>query len=330
MKYVCNIPQIQKKSLNQIFIYKCNTNRSKFTPDFKIIKDLKKRFSNNLPKLNTFIIREFTYFKQNTDEKSKKILDLVMGSILVSINCNKLHHSPSKLQNIIHDEFQRELPSIKKRFKVQTYVSEVFWSHHGLRNENQQILDYIRERDILDIGAFCGDSLIVLLQYTNKTVYSYEYSPSNINMIEKAIEDNNLNKNHFKIINKGIGNEITTIKTSFKRSKQSKISNNNKNGCEINLTTIDHEVEKYNMNVGFMKADIEGMELQALEGAVKTIEKQRPIISFSIYHNFNDLFKVRHFLDQFPNYSFKYKIGTYSQHSFGELIIFGYPKEIVT
>ena len=148
-------------------------------------------------------------------------------------------------------------------------------------------------------------------------------------MIEKAIEDNNLNKNHFKIINKGIGNEITTIKTSFKRSLQSTISNNSKNGCEINLTTIDHEVEKYNMSVGFMKADIEGMELQALEGAVKTIKKQRPIISFSIYHNFNGLFKVRHFLDQFPNYSFKYKIGSYSQHSFGELTIFGYPKEIV-
>lgn len=324
--YESNYPNASMNT-QHLFKYVCKNNRTKFIPDVKIINDIKSRFKNDLPKINSFINEEFSYYKQNTDSDSQKILDLVMGSILVSLNCDPFHYSGSKIQGRIHDEFKKELPSIKNKYKVYMYVPEVFWSHHGLRNENQKILDYIKERDILDIGAFCGDSLIVLLPYTDKIVYSYEYSPSNVKLIQKAIKENKLDENRIRLYNKGIGNETKTIKTSFKRALQSQI-NNNEHGYEVNITTIDNECKKLNIKVGFMKADIEGMELQALQGAVETIKMQRPIISFSIYHNFNGLFKVRHFLDQFPNYAFKYKIGSHYHYSFGELIIFAYPKEL--
>lgn len=224
-------------------------------------------------------------------------------------------------------QYKKEIPYFKKHFKVHQYFPEVFYAQHGLRWANKKIINYIKKRDILDIGAYCGDSLIILINYTKKKVYSYEYSPANMNLLKEAVKKNNIDRNKIILINKGIGNKSQIIKTNFKESSGSTIIENN-NGTSIEITTIDDEVEKYHLNVGFMKADIEGMELQALQGAVKTILRDRPVISFSIYHNLQELFGIRRFLEHFPNYAFQYEVGSWDYITYGELIIFAYPKEL--
>ena len=37
-------------------------------------------------------------------------------------------------------------------------IPEVFYFQHGLLNADVRVLNYIKERDILDVGAFDGDS----------------------------------------------------------------------------------------------------------------------------------------------------------------------------
>ena len=183
------------------------------------------------------------------------------------------------LQDQIKNEFTRERKYIESQYKLNSYFPEVFWSHHGLRFANQKILNYVLNHDILDIGAFCGDSLSVLLNYTNRKVCSMEYSPLNIEMIKNAIAVNHFNKSKIILLNEGVGNKSEIIRTKFSSRSDSKIDNEN-DGDVIKLSTIDDVAKKYNLSIGFMKADIEGMEIQALQGAVNTINKDRPIIHF--------------------------------------------------
>lgn len=305
----------------------CVHNITSYNIDPKIILDIKNKFNNSLEQANSFILDELEYFQKDIDEQSSDLIGYVMTSILVTLNCENTKFRWNSIQNKIRNPIRKAVAKAKEQFLVSGYGPEVFWSKHGLYDASTKILDYIKTRDIVDIGAFCGDSLLVLLNYTDKTVYSFEYSPANIKLIETTINNNFLDKKHIKIISKGISNKVEQIKTDYEQSPKSQVKETS-SGNIINMTTIDVESKKYNMNVGFMKADIEGMELYALEGAVETIKRDRPIISFSIYHNFDGLFRIRHFIDRFPNYTFQYKLGAWNSVSFGELIIFAYPKEL--
>lgn len=305
----------------------CTRNLTSYNIDPRIISDLRKKFNNNNEQANSFILNELSYFQTNTDAESKELIGYVIDSILVTLNCNDFKLTRNSIQKRIRNPIREAVAAAKQKYTLYNYGPEVFWSQHGLRDANDRVLKYVRERDIVDIGAFCGDSLLVLLQYTDKTVFSFEYSPENIKLIKETIQKNNLDTNRIVIINKGISNEIKQIKTEYEKSALSHIKEN-ENGDVINMTTIDAESLRYKMKVGFMKADIEGMELLALQGAVETIKKDRPIISFSIYHNFDGLFRIRHFIDEFPNYTFRYKLGAWNSASFGELIIFAYPNEL--
>lgn len=70
----------------------------------------------------------------------------------------------------------------KSKYKVDYYTEEVFYYHHGLRFTSKFIRKYIQNKDILDVGACMGDSLVILLNYTNKRVHLYE-----INKIKQFI-----------------------------------------------------------------------------------------------------------------------------------------------
>ena len=49
--------------------------------------------------------------------------------------------------------------------------------------------------------------------------------------------------------------------------------------------------------VDFLKLDIEGLELAALQGAEKTLREFRPKLAISLYHKFTDLFEIPAFIE---------------------------------
>lgn len=96
---------------------------------------------------------------------------------------------------------------------------------------------------------------------------------------------------------------------------------------EIEVVSIDHFVEERKIEkVDFIKFDIEGAELNALRGAYKTLQKDRPKLAISIYHSYEDLYQIALYLNEtLKNYS--YRLGQY-HYDLGETVLYAFAKEM--
>lgn len=76
------------------------------------------------------------------------------------------------------------------------------------------------------------------------------------------------------------------------------------NGIEW-VTSIDEKVYNVVDKVTFIKMDIEGAELKALQGAKNTILRDRPRLAISIYHKPEDIYEIPLFIKSLvPEYKF--------------------------
>jgi len=86
--------------------------------------------------------------------------------------------------------------------------------------------------------------------------------------------------------------EILGLGTRFSEIK-------NENTIECNVISVDEFVEFQRLNkVDFIKLDVEGVELNALKGAMKTIKTFRPKLAISLYHQLHDLYIIPLFLKE--------------------------------
>jgi len=66
---------------------------------------------------------------------------------------------------------------------------------------------------------------------------------------------------------------------------------------KIKVTAIDKFVERNNLSkVDFIKMDIEGAELKALEGGEGTIKKFKPKLAICVYHRGDDILEIPEYI----------------------------------
>ena len=175
-------------------------------------------------------------------------------------------------------------------------------------------LSWIKERDIIDVGAYIGDSSFILSEYTKKKVYAFEPFNDAFSELEENIKLNEIN--NVITVKLGISNETGIKKLYFAKNGLSISTNDpekslSKGACtdevQINTTTIDKFAKDNNLTVGIIKIDAEGAEQEVLKGAIETIKKDKPILLVSIYHNINDFMDIKPWIDNL-NLDYQYKI----------------------
>ncbi|MFX1443314.1 MAG: FkbM family methyltransferase [Promethearchaeota archaeon] len=200
-------------------------------------------------------------------------------------------------------EINETIKTVKKNIilRNKNYRGSVFYSHNGLKFLPQEIKYSLIDKDFLDCGAFNGDSSIVFARfYQPKKIYAFEPEPKNFKRLIETIKTNNLKK--IKPIRLGLGEKEGVLRI---KSQGGSSFISDKGEHHVKIITIDEFVKENNLNVGLIKMDIEGFELYALKGAEKTIQKFRPILLISIYHNGKQFFETKNFIQ---NICSKYKI----------------------
>lgn len=73
---------------------------------------------------------------------------------------------------------------------------------------------------------------------------------------------------------------------------------------KVNKVTVDKFVQRNLLNIGFLKIDVEGHEIEVIKGAMKTIVSQKPLMLIEIEQQFHDIpiDKVFELLPQYTVY----------------------------
>lgn len=275
-----------------------------------------------------YVAESFETFKVNQNPESISALDYAAECIT---SCDKMCKCPFltdyQMKHFI--EYSKEQQSNYYNYNVPWKNAEVFHFHHGLRFTDFRIKKYIQDKDILDIGGYFGDSACILQEYTKRKVYSYEISQYNFKQLNETVYLNNLQEK-VVIIRKGVSNTPSLLFTYDSGDPACSISPKwGENDTLVEMTTIDSEVRERNLNVGFIKADVEGVGLKVLLGGLETIKKHRPVFEIACYHSYEELFGIPQLLRNLPNYFFEFHSENTYDISLGELAIFAFPAEIL-
>ena len=155
--------------------------------------------------------------------------------------------------------------------------------------------EFLKNKDIIDAGAFTGDTTLPLSKITTGQVYAFEPFDESFELLKKNIKDNKIK--NVSPIKKSLGN-INGERSLYLSGDnvQGITSNPNIRNYDTELKvkeiTIDKFVEENFLDVGLITVDVEGAELDLLNGAINTIKTQKPILNISIYHSVDDFFNI--------------------------------------
>ena len=184
--------------------------------------------------------------------------------------------------------------------------------------EDIRIDEEMVDKTIIDVGANVGVFTILFSKYVGSggKVIAIEPSKENFKLLKENMSSNSINNSYIKDIGCSDKKEIKTFyqNNKYPTGNTTKINSDGYTKIEdleetkINVDTIDN-ICKYEKNIGLIKIDTGGTELEVLKGAVKTIEEYKPIIIFEAWTD-RDAAKINLFLSKF-NYCVKH-IGHYN------------------
>lgn len=192
----------------------------------------------------------------------------------------------------------------RSKYKIPSGVKvedSVFKFHNGLTFLPREALEQISNRDVIDGGAYFGDSALIISGYTPRTIYSFEPSKENYEKLLWTIKENNLQSDVVPI-NIGLGEEVEQtrmytygldsgaslfdVNPLFEESGKATVET-------VSITTVDTYVAEHALDIGLIKLDVEGVELEVIKGALKTIERCKPVLLISLYHDPKDFFEIK-------------------------------------
>ena len=189
-----------------------------------------------------------------------------------------------------------------------SFNPEIFYYKLGLNIIST--IDDIKDKDIIDVGAYVGDSMLVLSPLTKRRVYCFEAVKNIYDNLLKTIELND--KKNIVPVNMALGLENGYLSINLMEEGSSGHGSIKRDGItytgeeSVIQKTLDSYVNENNLNVGLIKVDIEGAEQDFLDGAIETIIQYRPILIISIYHSLDDFFNIKPKLEALNlGYTFK-------------------------
>ncbi|MGE5486201.1 MAG: FkbM family methyltransferase [bacterium] len=145
---------------------------------------------------------------------------------------------------------------------------------------------------VLDCGANVGVYTRKALEAGAKLVVAIEIAPDNIECLRRNFAPE-IAAGRVIVYPKGVWNkdDVLTLNLPENKAAASVVMkpSASREGPKVPLTTIDKLVAELNLErVDFIKMDIEGAEVPALEGARETLKRWRPRMALAAYHKPDD------------------------------------------
>jgi FkbM family methyltransferase len=138
----------------------------------------------------------------------------------------------------------------------------------------------------VDGGAYNGDTYLELCSVADvQTAYLFEPDTANFTQLTKNVAQTGRTE---KCLPLGLSDSYRILSFNAGSGEGAAISENGT--AHIAVAALDDILA--GCTVDFIKLDVEGAELQALQGARKLIQRSRPVLALSLYHCPQDLWEL--------------------------------------
>lgn len=189
-------------------------------------------------------------------------------------------------------------------------IYEIYENGHKQYFPNSDILKKSDNEVFIDAGAYNGETSYEFTRWVEDSydkIYMMEPDPFMVTICKEYVSMKKMKK--VQIMNCATYSCCTEVDFFDDYSTGSSCIVGGKGSSKVKTMSIDEMLD--GARASFIKMDIEGVEMEALKGCEKTIEKYKPKLAISIYHKENDLWKIPFMLmKKYPFY--KYYIRHYT------------------
>ncbi len=163
----------------------------------------------------------------------------------------------------------------------------------------------LQKNDIfLDCGACFGETALWALSKGAKKVYSFEPDPFTRNFTEKNLASQ-IKEQKATIVPCALGSEAGELPFRHNPSSPAASSCHPDGNVSVPIISLDDWSKESNVIPTYIKMDLEGAEINALEGARQLIRKHKPRLAIALYHKIADMWRIPLLIKEiYPDYHF--------------------------
>lgn len=277
------------------------------------------------------LIGEFSYLYDHVeDEESKERLVELLAYRLLGYHKVKLsRNTPElwRLRKLVKNLIQKDRIKANyrtgylHRYDLSTlgYKLDLFFTTNGI------VIEYLLEQyrygdkvfiqpgDVaIDCGSCWGDTALYFAYKGASKVYAFEFIPSNLHVLDRncALNPEFCKKLH--VIQHPVWSESGVDLSFADYGPASRVGEMGKYPSKTTTLSIDDLVQdQIGGKVDFIKMDIEGAEVPALNGARNTIVKYKPKLAISVYHRPDDMITIPRLIKEMRN-DYKFYLDYYT------------------
>jgi len=189
-------------------------------------------------------------------------------------------------------------------------VSQVTLEHQLKQYLEESIMEYKDGEVFVDCGCYDFESSERLMNLCNvKKIYAFEPDVQNLEKVKSNIERLKC-KDKVEVFNCGLWDNSASLYFNSSGDMMSKVCCDGKEESKIEVVALDNVIRE---KVTFIKMDIEGSEMKALQGGRKLIQTYKPKLAISIYHKWEDLVDIPAYIHELvPEYKLSIRHYFYS------------------
>lgn len=171
---------------------------------------------------------------------------------------------------------------------------------------------------VIDAGGCWGDTALYFAHEAGADgrVYTFEFVPTNLEVLRKNLALNPELSSRVEVIENPLWDKSDQTFYVTDNGPASRVNPTKTSEQDLTTSTIsiDDFASRNNvLRIDFIKMDIEGAELNALQGAVNVIRRCKPKLAISVYHDLSDFATVPAFISSL-NLGYRFYLDHYTIH----------------
>lgn len=155
---------------------------------------------------------------------------------------------------------------------------------------------------VIDAGGCWGDTTLYFSDRVGPRgkVFCFELLEENLGVLRQNLQLNEACAGQIDIVSRALwdrSGERLSLCGSGPGTSIAKVKAETK-GVHVSTISLDDFVGEQGIErVDFIKMDIEGAEMMALQGAERTLRRWKPRLAISVYHNYDDIIRIPLYLE---------------------------------